>query len=53
VEARLVNANEWVPLRFDLLELVPQPVRLDSIEIYASGQGYGARITNVAIIGVE
>jgi len=53
VEARLVNTNEWVPLRFDLLGLVPQPVRLDSIEIYASGQGYGARITNVAIIGVE
>lgn len=53
VEARPVTADEWVPLRFDLRGLVPQPVRLDSIEIYASGQGYRARITNVAIVGVE
>ncbi len=53
VEARLVAAGEWVPLRFDLRGLVPQPVRLESIEVYASGQGYRARITNVAIIGGE
>lgn len=53
VEARLVTAGEWVPLRFDLRGLVPQPVRLESIEVYASGQGYRARITNVAIIGGE
>lgn len=53
VEARLVTAGQWVPLRFDLRGLVPQPVRLESIEVYASGQGYRARITNVAIIGGE
>lgn len=53
VEARLVPVNEWVPLRFDLRGLAPQPLRLDSIEVYGSGQGYGARITNVAIIGSE
>lgn len=60
VEARLVTAGEWVPLRFDLrglapqpARLEPQPVRLESIEVYASGQGYRARITNVAIIGSE
>ena len=40
-------------VRFDLRGLVPQPVRLESIEVYASGQGYRARITNVAIIGGE
>lgn len=53
VAARLVTPGEWVPLRFDLRGLVPQPVRLESIEIYASGQGYRAWITNVAIIGAE
>ena len=53
VEARPVAAGEWVPLRFDLRGLVPQPLRLESIEVYASGQGYRARITNVTIIGVE
>ncbi len=53
VEARAVQVGEWEPLRFDLRGLVPQPVRLESIEVYASGQGYRARITNVAIIGVE
>jgi hypothetical protein len=53
VEARQVPAGQWVPLRFDLRGLSPQPVRLESIEVYASGQGYRARITNVAIIGSE
>ena len=53
VEARAVTPGEWTPLRFELRGLVPQPVRLESIEIYASGQGYRARITNVAIIGAE
>lgn len=53
VEARAVNPGEWVPLRFELLGLVPQPVRLESIEVYASGQGYRARITNVAIMGAD
>lgn len=53
VEARPVQSEEWVALRFNLRELVPQPVRLESIEVYASGQGYRARITNVAIIGTE
>ncbi len=53
VTAQQVPVGEWTPLRFDLRTLVPQPVRLESIEIYASGQGYRARITNVAIIGSE
>jgi hypothetical protein len=53
VEARAVTPGEWVPLRFELRGLIPQPVRLESIEVYASGQGYRARITNVAIIGAE
>ena len=34
-------------------DLIPQPVRLESIEVYASGHGYRARITNVAIVGAE
>ncbi|HEY8598431.1 MAG TPA: hypothetical protein VIL85_08365 [Thermomicrobiales bacterium] len=53
VEARSVTPGEWTPLRVELRGLVPQPVRLESIEVYASGQGYRARITNVAIIGAE
>ncbi len=53
VAGRLVAAGEWIPLRVDLLALTPQPVRLDAIEVYASGHGYRARITNVAIIGTE
>lgn len=50
---QLVTAGAWTPLRINLRDLTPQPVRLDSIEIYASGHGYRARITEVAIIGVE
>jgi hypothetical protein len=53
VAARAVTPGEWTPLRFELRGLIPQPVRLESIEVYASGQGYRARITNVAIIGAE
>lgn len=53
VRAELVRPGEWTPLRADLDKLVPQPVRLESIDIYASGQGYRARITNVAIVGAE
>jgi hypothetical protein len=49
----LAKPGEWVPLRAQLRDLVPQPVRLESIEIYASGHGYRARITNVAIVGTE
>lgn len=51
--AELVPAGEWSRLRIDLRTLTPQPVQLDSIEVYASGHGYRARITNVAIIGTE
>ena len=39
--------------KVELRDLVPQPVRLESIDIYASGHGYRARITNVAIVGTE
>lgn len=49
----LVTAGQWAPLRVDLRDLTPQPMRLDSIEVYASGHGYRARITDVAIIGTE
>jgi hypothetical protein len=49
----LVKPDEWVHLSAQLRELVPQPVTLESIEIYASGHGYRARITNVAIVGTE
>lgn len=50
---RQVTPGEWYPLRVDLRGLAAQPVRLDYIEVYASGHGYRARITNVAIIGTE
>lgn len=50
---QFLTAGEWFPLRVDLRGLVPQPVRLGSIEVYASGHGYRARVTNVAIIGTE
>ncbi len=53
VEVRLVTPGEWVPLSVDLRGLAPQPVRLESLEVYGSGQGYRSRITNVAIIGEE
>jgi hypothetical protein len=53
VKAELVRPGEWAKLTAYLDELVPQPVRLESIDIYASGQGYRARITNVAIVGAE
>lgn len=48
-----VRAGEWVPLSVELRDLVPQPARLESIDIYASGHGYRARITNVAIAATE
>ena len=48
-----VKAGEWFPFSVELRDLVPQPVRLESIDIYASGHGYRARITNVAIVGAE
>lgn len=50
---QFLTAGEWFPLRVDLRGLTPQPVRLESIEVYASGHGYRARVTNVAIIGTE
>lgn len=50
---QLVTAGQWTPLRVDLRALTPQPVRLDEIEVYASGHGYRARITNVTIVGAE
>lgn len=50
---QFLTAGEWFPLRIDLRGLSPQPVRLESIEVYGSGHGYRARITNVAIIGTE
>lgn len=49
----LVPPGEWQPLRIELRDLVPQPARLESIDIYASGHGYRARITNVSIVGTE
>ncbi|HEX5506722.1 MAG TPA: hypothetical protein VFW96_29160 [Thermomicrobiales bacterium] len=49
----LVTVGQWTPLRVDLRDLTPQPMRLDTIEVYASGHGYRARITDVAIIGTE
>lgn len=49
----LVKPGEEVRLEVDLRDLVPQPVRLESIDIYASGHGYRARIANVAIVGPE
>jgi hypothetical protein len=49
----LVPPGEWYPLNTELRDLVPQPLRIESIEIYASGHGYRARITNVAIVGTE
>lgn len=48
-----VKAGEWFPFSVELRDLVPQPVRLESIDIYASGHGYRGRITNVAIVGAE
>ena len=48
-----VKAGEWFPFSVELRDLVPQPLRLESIDIYASGHGYRARITNVAIVGAE
>lgn len=53
VEATQVQPGVWTPLRADLEQLVPPPVRLESIDIYASGQGYRAWITNVEIVGGE
>jgi hypothetical protein len=50
---RLVEPGVWEPFNVELRDLVPQPLRIDSIEIYASGHGYRARITNVAIVGTE
>lgn len=50
---QLVPEGEWFPFRIDLRDLAPQPFRLDAIEVYASGHGYRARITNVAIISTE
>jgi hypothetical protein len=49
----LVPPGEWYKLETELRLLVPQPLRLESIEIYASGHGYRGRITNVAIVGYE
>lgn len=49
----LVEPGEWTTLSVDLRDLVPQPVRLESIDIYASGHGYRARIANLAIVGVD
>jgi hypothetical protein len=49
----LVKPGEWTPFSVQLRDLVPQPVRLESIEVYASGHGYRGRITNVAIVGTE
>ena len=50
---QLVAPGEWVNFEVDLRALVPQPVRLDMIEVYASGHGYRARIANVSIVGTE
>ncbi|MFN8516515.1 MAG: hypothetical protein U0841_28830 [Chloroflexia bacterium] len=50
---KLVEPGKWELLNVDLRLLVPQPLKLESIEIYASGHGYRARITNVAIVGTE
>jgi hypothetical protein len=49
----LVEPGVWKPLNVQLRDLVPQPLRIESIEVYASGHGYRARITNVAIVGDE
>lgn len=50
---QLVRQDEWFPLRLDLRDLTPQPERLEFIEVYASGHGYRARITNVTIVSPE
>ena len=50
---RLVPAGKWERLTVDLRALTPPPERLESIEVYASGHGYRARVTNVAIVGAE
>lgn len=49
----VVVAGQWVPVRIDLRDPALQLVSLESIEVYASGHGYRARVTNVAIIGAE
>lgn len=51
--SKLVQPGVWETLNVELRELVPQPLRIESIDIYASGHGYRARITNVAIVGSE
>jgi hypothetical protein len=48
-----VKPGEWFSYSVQLRDLIPQPVRLESIEVYASGHGYRGRITNVAIVGTE
>ncbi len=50
---RAVPADTWVPVELDLRDLTPQPVRIDAIEVYASGHGYRARITDVAIVSPD
>ena len=56
VNGTQVDANKWFSWSADLRDLrtiSPLPVRLDSIEVYASGHGYRARITNLTIVGAE
>ena len=53
VKAFRVKPGEWAKLQVSLRDLTPQPVRLESIDVYASGHGYRARVTNVAIVGTE
>jgi hypothetical protein len=51
--SKLVEPGKWESLNVQVRDLVPQPLRIESIEVYASGHGYRARITNVAIVGTE
>ena len=53
MKAYQVKPGEWAKLQVSLRDLTPQPVRLESIDVYASGHGYRARVTNVAIVGTE